>query len=792
MFAVTSICSLLLASLVPSPVMDAASVALDSAGITPDEMNFDRNWATSVQLADSTVVRCIQDVWALPEVADSVYLRAIDLSVIDPVAGGVDSLISVLLQTKISYMSVLDTLACADSLALLCTGMWAASDSAGTPGEWGILYSSRGFTVPFAEDDIELDLDEYTDLLVRWPSVDCPSPELVIGLVKGLDLQDNYGTVQAPGVEGWVVDYSTDSEITWVIGDWNRNVYTGEFRYDLIVDVGGDDLYLCGGEGIGILGTPVGLIADLSGNDTYSSDSPVSQGSGFMGYGALIDLEGDDVYRGSSMSQGSAIMGYGLFADLGGNDYMTADIHSQGAATLGRALFLDGAGDDVRRVSAYGQGFGGPGGIADMVDCSGNDTYLAGFTYAHEPLLPLDNIAMSQGFGIGLRPFCAGGIGTLCDLGDGNDTYRAEVFGQGSAYYYSLGILFDAGGQDIYSSAQYSQGAGIHLASGILVDINGDDQYVSRNGPAQGSAHDLSTGFLLDMEGDDYYATDGGQGLALTNSAAVFIDCSGSDLYAVRGMGQGQSRWARGSAGSGLFLDLADRDFYLGIGADSTVWSREYSVGFDLSAVSPVTEDEVEEVGDPGSLEIDSLFAVASEWGVSGNRERVLAHREELASRGREAVDFILEEHLGSWDGLEHRAIKAVFTENGEYAVDQLLLLLRAETERRELGNIIQWLGEADGEEARSELETMLGDSLSSGIVITLIRTLGEIGNSESMLLIAPFAQSDQERIRRQTAVTLGEFGELAVDVLELLLDDPSLAVRSATWKSLDGINSDE
>ena len=782
----------LLASLVPSPAMDAASLALDSIFMTPEEMNFDRHWATSVKLADSTVVRCIQDVWALPVVADSVYQEAVELSFIQPLDGGVDSLISVLAGTKNSFLSALDTLSCADSLALLCTGMWADNDSVGTPGEWGLLYSSRGFPVPFSEDDIELDLDEYTDLLVRWPSVDCPPPELVIGLVKGLDINHAYGTMQAPGVEGWVIDYSTDSEITWVIGDGSRNVYTGDSRYDLIVDMGGDDLYLCGGDGIGILGTPVGLIADLSGNDTYSSDSPVSQGAGFMGYGALIDLAGDDVYRGSSLSQGSAIMGYGLFADLGGNDYMIADIHSQGAATLGRAFFLDGAGDDVRKVSAYGQGFGGPGGIGDLVDCSGNDTYLAGFTYAHEPLLPRDNIAMSQGFGIGLRPFCAGGIGTLCDLGDGNDTYRAEVFGQGSAYYYSLGILFDAGGQDIYSSAQYSQGAGIHLASGILVDLGGDDQYVSRNGPAQGSAHDLSTGFLLDMEGNDYFATDGGQGLALTNSAAVFVDCAGSDLYAVRGMGQGQSRWARGSAGSGLFLDLADRDFYLGGGADSTVWSREYSAGFDLSTVSPVTEDEVEEVGDPGSLDMDSLFAVASEWGVSGNRERVLAHREELASRGREAVDFILDEHLGSWDGLEHRAIKAVFAENCEYAIQEMLEILPSETERRNQGNLIQWLGEVGGEEARPYLETMLNDSLSTGMVTTLIRTLGDIGNNESLPLIIPFAQSEEERIRRQTAVTLGEFGEPAVAVLQALLDDSSLAVRSAAWKSIDGINSEE
>ncbi|MCP4647513.1 MAG: hypothetical protein GY852_07240, partial [bacterium] len=141
-------------------------------------MNFDRHWATGVLLADSTVVRCIQDVWALPVVADSVYLRARNFSV-EPSPGGVDSLISILLETKLAYLSVLDTLSCTDSLALLCSGMWARDDSAGTPGEWGILHSSRGIPVPFGPEEVELDLEEYTRLLTRWPGVEDPSPELL-------------------------------------------------------------------------------------------------------------------------------------------------------------------------------------------------------------------------------------------------------------------------------------------------------------------------------------------------------------------------------------------------------------------------------------------------------------------------------------------------------------------------------------------------------------------------------------------------------------------------------------
>jgi hypothetical protein len=775
-------------ALLPAQVCDAAREALLPLGMTPEDMNFDRHWATGVKLADSTVVRCVQDVWALPHVADSIYFAAMDMASFQPLPGGMDSILTLMGGLRESYLTAIDSLTAADSLALLCSAMWFPEEAP----EWGLIYSSRGAAVPLEEDSLDLDLDAFTDLLMKWSAVDDPEPALVIGLVLGLEFPDEYGTMTAPGVEGGVIDYRAGPGLTWVIGGSGRNVYTGSPRYDVIIDIGGDDLYLAGADGVGMLGNPVSLIADLGGNDTYISSSPVSQGSGFMGYGALIDLEGDDVYRGGAFSQGSAMMGGGLLADLGGNDFMEADVHSQGAATLGTAWLMDTGGDDVRRLSAYGQGFGGPGGRGTLVDSEGNDTYLAGFTYPHEPLLPRDNLAMAQGFGTGLRPFCAGGIGALIDLGTGNDTYRAEVFGQGSAYFYSLGVLLDEGGQDVFSSAQYAQGTGIHLASGILVNMGGDDQYTSRRGPAQGSAHDLSTGFLLDMEGEDSYATDGGQGLALTNSAAVFIDMAGSDLYAVRGFGQGESRWARGSAGSALFLDLADEDFYLGRGVDGESWAHEYSAGADLPGVTTPPAEEMLPVGSPESLDIDSLFIVASEWEVSGNRDRVLAHREEFAARGPLAVDFVLQNHLGSWSGLEHRAISAVLKENSGYAAPRMISMLEHELTDREMGNLITWLGEAGGEAARPPLEAMAAESLGTGITVALLGALGEIGNPESIPCIEHYAVSESERVRRQTAVTMGKMGPGAMDVLTVLSEDFSMAVRSAAEKALEALEEQQ
>ena len=92
------------------------------------------------------------------------------------------------------------------------------------------------------------------------------------------------------------------------------------------------------------------------------------------------------------------------------------------------------------------------------------------------------------GFAIGARPRAGGGIGVLYDR-SGNDFYNAEIYAQGTSYWYSLGMLIDERGQDIYNATQYAQGAGVHLSIGYLCDGAGDDSYHSRFGPGQGGAH---------------------------------------------------------------------------------------------------------------------------------------------------------------------------------------------------------------------------------------------------------------------------------------------------------------
>ena len=50
----------------PAEADSAMTAALDSLGITPEQMNFDRHWMRGVALADSTVLRGLTDVHSLP------------------------------------------------------------------------------------------------------------------------------------------------------------------------------------------------------------------------------------------------------------------------------------------------------------------------------------------------------------------------------------------------------------------------------------------------------------------------------------------------------------------------------------------------------------------------------------------------------------------------------------------------------------------------------------------------------------------------------------------------------
>jgi PDZ domain len=330
-----------------------------------------------------------------------------------------------------------------------------------------------------------------------------------------------------------------------LIGGTGDNTYTEDAA--LILDLGGNDKYFnhAGGS---TRSNPFSVVIDLSGDDVYSAADDFSQGAGLFGGGYLIDLEGDDRYLAKNFSQGAGIFGVGMLADMAGNDKYTAITASQGSGIFGIGLLAEGGGSDSYFGNFFVQGTGYVEGFGAIVEVAGNDNYFAGGLYEDFRAPGKSYESMSQGFGFGMRPWetlvgASGGIGVIAEA-EGNDTYVADYFAQGSSYWYSLGILDDRKGNDRYISGRYSQGAGIHVSAGLLIDGEGDDNYLASFGVAQGCGHDYGIGFLLDNGGNDrYIAGVVAQGAGNDNGIGVLSDNGGDDEYFMKNRGQGRGNY---------------------------------------------------------------------------------------------------------------------------------------------------------------------------------------------------------------------------------------------------------
>lgn len=597
-------------------------------------------------------------------------------------------------------------------------------------------------------------------------------------------------------------------------------------RTAFIFEPGGDDVYRGrAASAVGGLLRPMSAIVDWSGSDFYDSRSePFALGGALFGLAALVDLSGSDVYLGEDGSCGAGFFGAGLLYDGQGANTFEGRNFCQGAGAFGIGALLADAGDvpppgpeltedrnytaglvkvpgtgsvpvrhdenDMYRAARYSQGFASTFGAGLLYDSAGNDTYRAGGRYLHAPLLPHDFQSLSQGFSIGFRPRAGGGVGILIDE-EGNDFYNAEVYSQGSSYWYSIGLLFDGGGNDRYMATQYSQGAGVHLSIGSLWDRGGDDHYVCKHGVTQGTAHDLGLAWFLDEGGNDFYVVSDGQGVSLTNSTAIFIDAQGDDLYATPGRGQGWSRWARGFTGAAIFLDLEGNDTYPagGPAADGSAWSPElYAVGIDLDRNVQLPAEVVTEpvlTAEDSTRAVSELFETASIWEVGSARERVRRARAALIARGMESVEYAFSEHLGSRSGLEYRTLEALGNAYPDSVAARILPRLR-DPDPQVRRNTAGLLGDMKRVEALEPMAAMLSDGSEEKLWIALIRSLGVIGDGRASASIRPFLGDAQERRRICAVDALKSLRDTAsIPLMIELLEDPMLTVRSAASAAL-------
>jgi hypothetical protein len=395
-------------------------------------------------------------------------------------------------------------------------------------------------------------------------------------------------------VQGDFFYYFDNGSIRIAIGGKGKNYYKGKFNY--IIDYGGDDVYDL--ENDDIFGANTCIIVDFTGNDTYNGNTNYSLASGLFSFSYLLDMEGDDVYKGKSVTLGAGVCGLGILEDRSGNDIYYSNSFSIGAGAFGVGLVLDKEGNDIYSANTYSQGFGLTEGAGAIVDNSGNDSYLINSLSLDMGRYEDHFVSMCQGYGLGLRPYYAGGVGLIIE-GGGNDIYATDIFGQGGAYWYGLGAIIDKSGHDKYNSYQYGQGAGIHLAVGILKDYDGWDFY-SSNGVSQGCGHDYGVGILDDVKGNDNYSAYSlSQGAGNANGIGILIDRSGRDGYLNKEPGntRGYGNLRRDYGSIGLFVDGSGDDFYSVGGMDSTINNKSYwGEGLDLP-YADVTVDQTTSKG---------------------------------------------------------------------------------------------------------------------------------------------------------------------------------------------------
>jgi hypothetical protein len=310
----------------------------------------------------------------------------------------------------------------------------------------------------------------------------------------------------------------------------------------LILDPGGNDLY----ERAPAASGAVSVIIDLAGNDQYRGSDVA-----LRALSAIVDLAGDDRYAMDGGGLGAGLAGASLLLDFDGDDSYAAKLFGQGAAAYGVGALVDFAGQDSYRIEAWGQGFGMAGGTGLLWDRSGNDRYIAGGV--PDPFERGAGLSGAQGAGVGARGRLGGGAGILRDDG-GADAYEAQMFAQGSGYYYGVGMLWDRAGNDRYAAYRYGQGNAAHQAVGVLRDEAGDDRYAA-DWYAQGMGLDVAVGVLFDDAGGDAYTARGGsQGAATANGFGLLAGGEGRFELAAAEHGWGRAEWLRGMPSVALLL----------------------------------------------------------------------------------------------------------------------------------------------------------------------------------------------------------------------------------------------
>jgi hypothetical protein len=378
-------------------------------------------------------------------------------------------------------------------------------------------------------------------------------PTYLPGLRAVLEKADSIKEA-VPGVTGDILFVRETKHGLILIGGKGANSYDLKKPVALLIDLAGDDTYKGRVASSFDPDHPISVVIDMAGNDLYEGEI-CGVATGRAGIGILVDLAGKDTYRLATGSGGVGLAGIGVLIDLDGDDIYTGSRCTQGSAIAGIGLLLDRAGNDLYTSFGFALGFGGPLGVGAVIDLDGDDRYQCGKKYPSgynetdaPNAKPGDANFQWDCFGM------ATGLGRRV-LPPGPEANAFQLAG-------GLGMILDLKGKDRYESSNFSQACGYFFGVGLKMDFAGDDEHrAARYGHASG-AH-FGMGLFADYAGNDTYSTTGptyNGACAWDHSVFLFVDAAGDDVYDTRG----SSGVGRADIGSwAVFADLGGKDRYL-------------------------------------------------------------------------------------------------------------------------------------------------------------------------------------------------------------------------------------
>jgi hypothetical protein len=394
------------------------------------------------------------------------------------------------------------------------------------------------------------------------------------------------------GITGTVLHVEETPYGLIVIGGAGANTYELDQRFGLVIDLGGDDLYR------GMIAASSdsehanAVVIDLAGNDTYNGSS-LGLATGRLGVGLLIDQSGDDVYQLDIGSGGAGFGGLGILFDAKGNDVYMGSRLTQGAAIGGLGLLFDASGNDRYTSHGFAVGFGGPQGVGAAIDLQGEDQYQCG---GKIPSAYNAEDAPAAKPGDPMFQYDCFGLGT----GSGKRILSKRPEWEAYNLAGGLGLLLDIEGNDRYQSANFSQGHGYFFGSGLFLDLDGNDEYLAARYGHGSSAH-YGVGLFIDRHGADRYGSSGpfyNGGVAWDRGVSLMIDAGPEgDRYAfLSTTGLGKADYS----GWGLFVDEGGDDLYqlkegLGHSSEKGLGAFFDLKGQDTYDVPPVAADRSED-----------------------------------------------------------------------------------------------------------------------------------------------------------------------------------------------------